>query len=487
MGDGSAVNTTRTDVALRLTSEVLVRLCGFASLPLLARALGSDGYGVVGGSGAIVSGFAAVATLGLSYHVGRIVGRGETATARTLLRRLIILAGTSGLFWAMVAVVMAPWLNARFLGHPAGALAIACASGSLVAMALDGVLLEWLRQRERFRSLSLLQGSMALAQLASLVAAVIGGAGPAAILAITSGLQLLRIALMALLIRHSSRAVDLMASPLELTLADCLRDGASLTLGSLGAWGLGQGGRLMLGDATAIGGYAVAAALASLASIVGNAASMPLTAALVRAAATNRPRAAAVAVKRFSSTFHLLTLPGIAITACLAEDGIRYLTGFHGLGLISAVLLIAGWIEMSALPLVYTLWARGWASRSRNAQIAAATGSLVGSAILARPLGPLGVAVAVLCGQAAMLLLVGWGLRHAHFPWQSMVPRRAGALLLSATLASMTAIALRGDSWPSLFAAGSAAMAVAALPLVISGAGGTIWGRRRPGHQSDYQ
>jgi O-antigen/teichoic acid export membrane protein len=461
------MSSYRVDLVARMASEVVVRLCGFATLPLLARSLGSDGYGVVVGSGTIVSGFAAIAALGLSYHVGRIVSRGETDAARRLLRQVLLLAGASGLAWALIVVLASSWLNARFLDRADGGLAIACASGSLIAWALDGVLLEWLRQRERFRSLSALQAGIALAQLAALLIVVPRGAGPVTVLLLSSAMQLLRIAVMVLLIRHSPRAVPAPSSPLGLTLGSCVRDGLTLTVGALGAWGLSQGGRLVLGSATAIGGYSVAAALATVSAIVGSAAGMPLSASLARAVAARNPVGVALAVRRFAGTYQTLALPGVVIASFLAENAIRCLTGFHGLGGIAAVLLWSGWIDMGMLPMIYALWAHGWASRSRNAQFAAAAGAVLGTLVLVRLIGPIGVAWSTFCGELALLAMLAWGLRHARFPWRALIPRDLWPILLAAALAGAAASWLRGETWLSLITAATAACVAGAAPLAI--------------------
>ena len=450
--------------SFRLGSEVIVRLCGLVTLPLLTRTLGSDGYGVVIGTASLAGLGGAIGSLGLSYHVGRIVGRGESPESRRLLRQLLILAGTTGLCLAGAMAFAAPLLNGLLFGHADGRTAIMLLGGSLIAICVDGILLEWLRLRDRFRSLSLIQAVTAVLQVGMIVVLARAGWGPAAVVAGVSLLQLLRVSLMAALIHYTPRARAAGDTAFDLDLATCLRDGATLTLGTLGTWGLSQGGRLILGSATAIGGYGVAAALASAPGIAGSAGGLPLYPSLVRAVAAQRPRAAATAIRRFSTSYQLLTLPVLAIAAVLSEHAIQLLagSGFVGLGPVCILLMLAGWIEMSALPLTYLLAARGWASRTRNAQIAAAALNLVTAVVAVPVMGAIGVAVALLAGQVAMVALLVWGLRHASFPWRALVPRKWSGILLAALIGAGIAGAIPSAHWLGLLAAGAAAVAAAA-------------------------
>ena len=457
------------DVSLRLGTETAIRLCGLITMPLLARTMGADGYGLIIGVGSVVGFFATWGSLGLSYHIGRIVGRGETLSSRRLLRSLLLIAIGSGLACAAVMTLAAPLLNDWFLRHSDGRMAIMLASGCLIAACLDGILLEWLRLRERYRSLSLIQAGAALVQVAVLAGVVWAGHGPVTALGCMSVVQLGRVAMMALLVRSTARAVDTPHGGAPPDLRTCVRDGLTIALGGLGSWGLSQGGRLALAHAPAIGNYGAAAALASAPGIVGSACGLPLYPALVRAVAANDTVAAAAAVRHYASIYQTLALPAVAISMVLCGNAIHLLAGreFAGLGPVCAVLLVASWLEMTLLPLSYALAAHGWASRTRNAQLAAAVVSLATAIICAPFFGALGVSAAGLAGQLAMLGLLAWGLRHAGFTWCSLIPQRLLRIVASTGTAALVALSVPSATWLGLVMSGSAALCAATVILMF--------------------
>ena len=447
------------DIGVRLAAEGVVRLCGLATLPVLTRTLGRDGYGVVVGTGSICGVFTILAVCGLSYHVGRIVGRGESPQARRLLRRLLLIATLTGGVWAAVTAAAAPWLDATFLKQPDARAAFLWCAGMVLFTAWEAIFMEWVRQRGRYRTLSILLAAMAVVQLAAVLVVATHGGGPAEVVACAVACQAIRIALLALLIRLSARATDTISGPsadADLpTLRRCVTDGAVVMAGSLGTWGLAQAGRLFLGNANGMGGMGVAAALASMPVLAGAACGQSLFPDLVRAVGRRRRRDMIVAVRRFAGSFWILTIPAMAIALPLAGEAAALLGGrdFNALGPTCVLMLAAAWMEMAVLPMTYSVSAHGWATRSRNAALAGAVVNLGAAVVLVPRLGTAGVALAALSGQLAFAGLLAWGLRQAGFPWAALLPKRAREIIAVGLAGTAIAAAIPHRSWPGMVVA----------------------------------
>ncbi len=464
--------TPLKDIVVRFGSEGVIRLCGLISFPLLAHALGADGYGVVIGTGAIIGLAMAFGGLGLSFHVARMMQTGDGPANARLLRTLLAINLLGGLILAGMDLACAPWLARAFIPHPAGTMALMVSAGCMVCGTTDGVLLEWLRARHRFVAISLLQAGQALVQLAAILAVLACHGGVVAVVAVPACIQCAKFAVIWWLLRQAGE----FATPGLLPRAQI----GALVLGSmpvlsatLGTWLLSQGVRLAIGnrlDTAALGTFAAAALLATGIGMIGSACWLPLYPRVARAVAHGQPLLVARVCRGFGRFFHLAAIPALGLGSVLGGVAVRCLAGhaFHDVDLPCALLLAASYVEMGALPWSYIVAAHGDAVRSRNGVLVGGATNLILAVALAPVAGLVGVAGAVLAGQLAVAAM-NWRsariLGHrpgACLPWPSI------ALASVAAMAAMAAaFACRREGWTGLVLASAAGAGVYLAVLAL--------------------
>ena len=460
------------DITVRFGSEGVVRLCGLVSFPLLARALGADGYGVVLGVGAIAGLAMAGGGLGLSFHVGRLLQHLDPAGSARLLRSLLLATGAAGLLLAAMVAVAAPWLAQTFIPHPVAAAALLAAAGSIICGASDGVVVEWLRTRHRFATISGLQAGQAVLQLAAILAVVALHGGAATVVAAVAATQVLKLALAYGLLRRAGE----LATPGLLPRGELLHlisaSGPVLTA-TLGGWALTQGVRLVVGnrlDAVALGGFGAAALLSSGIGMIGSACWLPLYPRLARSVAHDHSAMTARICRGFGRFYHLAAIPALALGAVLGGVAIRCLAGraFPEVDLACALLLASAYVEMASLPWAYLLSAHGDAVHARNACLTGGAANLALAMVLAPVAGLAGAAGAVLAGQLATAALNARGARRlGHRPLACLPWPVLGTAVLATLPAVVVAVLLRRDGWAGLALAAGASTATYAAGLAL--------------------
>ncbi len=462
------------DILVRFGAEGVVRVCGLVSFPILARSLGADGYGAIIGTGAVAGLAMSAGGLGLSFHVARLMQGADTVGSARLLRSLLLITCASGALLAAVVAAASPWLAAAFVPHPAAAAALCAAAGSIVCGAMDGVLVEWLRARHRFTTISALQAGQALLQLAAILAVIASGGGVVAVVASVAGTQLLKTGITWWLLLRAGE----LAARGRLEPSACLHLVASaspILTATIAGWALAQGARLVVGnrlDASALGAFGAAALVASAIGTVGSACWLPLYPRIARAVAHGHPRIAAQSTRSFGRIFHAAAILVLALGAILGGAAIHLLAGvpFAGVHAACAMLLAGAYVEMAAMPWSYVTSAHGAAARSRNATLAGCAANLVAALALTSHMGIAGAGLAVLVGQIVVATVnirsaIALGHAPAHgVPWWTV-----SAAVLASLPACAIAARIPHESWSGLVLAGAGATAayVAGFALLV--------------------
>src|SRR3972149_538687 len=97
-------------------------LATFAAQVIMTRRLGDEGFGVV----TLATQFAFIAAAATRFGmdvanvrlVAILVGRGQAAHARGLVRRSVAIAAAVSLPFGVLALVLSPWLADAFSGRP---------------------------------------------------------------------------------------------------------------------------------------------------------------------------------------------------------------------------------------------------------------------------------------------------------------------------------------------------------------------------------
>jgi len=458
------------DILVRFGAEGVVRLCGLVSFPILARSLGADGYGAVIGTGAVAGLAMSAGGLGLSFHVVRLMQVNDAVANARLLRSLLFITCASGVLLATIVASASSWLAAAFIPHPAAAAALCAAGGSIVCGAMDGVLVEWLRARHRFLTISSLQASQAALQLGAILAVIACGGGVAAVVAAVAATQLLKTGLAWWLLRRAGE----LAAPGRVEPSACLQLIASaspILTATIAGWVLVQSTRLVVGnrlDADALGAFGAAALVASGIGMLGSACWLQLYPPLGRAVAHGRPSTAAATCRGFGRVFHTAALPTLAIGAVLGGTALRRLAGqsFPETDLACTLLLAAAYVDMACLPWAYLASAHADAARTRNAVLLGGAANVVIALVLVPLSGLAGAATAVLVGQLTVAAVYARTAQiHGHAPLSCLPWRDIAAAAPAAVAAAAVALWLRRDDWNGLLLAGGSACATYAVAL----------------------
>ena len=150
----------RVFIAARFLAEVSNRLANLIAFPLLAHALGAEGYGVNAQISVINGVLIPIAALGLGFSVVRTISghRDPVRAGQTFFSTIFLVMATACGLAGMIAF-LAPALNNLFFKVTWATPVIRWGSLLIIATALESILNDYFRARLRILFYSLLQSA----------------------------------------------------------------------------------------------------------------------------------------------------------------------------------------------------------------------------------------------------------------------------------------------------------------------------------------
>lgn len=325
------MNTGRA-VILKGVADVLARLAGLITFPILARYADVDGYGAFTQMNTIVGFLIPFASLGLGSAMVRffVAPDWTEGVRRGAIRTGAIVLG-AGLLISGVIAASAPLLNELFLRWPGGDELFRWGSLLIAIGAFEFWLLDLMRARTWWTSFSVFQ----IAQTALGVAAVV--------VLLPQGYSLVDLVIATVILRGLGTTVTALivvvrapAGPPGTGTAEVpgvgrmLRFGFPLTVAGLGLWMVNLSDRLVIGyflDPDALGLYGATYTMASLLLVVTAALFLPAYPRLMQAVAdADSPRLASE-VRLFHRFVALAAVPGAVFLAIVIHPALLVLGG----------------------------------------------------------------------------------------------------------------------------------------------------------------
>jgi O-antigen/teichoic acid export membrane protein len=364
--------STGRGVILKGISDLAAKGGGLFTLPIIARYAGIDGYGAYNQVNTIVAFTIPFAMLGLGGSMVRFFSIQEwTKEARNQLTRVTLLVILSAGVLSLLMTETASTLNRLFLNSEQGPKLFRWGAPLILVGAIELLLLEFLRSRQRIVLFSLLQ----LIETCMIVGATF------ALLPLGYGLvELLQATLVIKLGTTGAVFVGFWAwdQPVpdqkrqnELSLWRMIRFGIPVAIAGLGLWMMNLGDRLVIGHfltPEALGRYGAIYALSSLLIGVNSPLNLPLYPRLVRAIAARNSEDVEREVRTFHRYATLLLVPSAIFLITIMGPLLLLMGGkaFHVDVLLVAMIVVAVFLDQWNAVAQYTLLCADRVTFTRN-------------------------------------------------------------------------------------------------------------------------
>jgi O-antigen/teichoic acid export membrane protein len=165
-------------IGVRFLAEVIGRAGGFVTFPLLARSIGSEGYGVQAQLGTINGVLIPIAALGLGFTVVRVVsGRQPVKFVSTRFLSSLIMVTVVSTALAVSVVLLAQWLNDLFIKVSWATPVVRWSSLMIILTSWELTINDYYRARLRIVAYSLMQIFQTMANVGGLVVVLLSGGG----------------------------------------------------------------------------------------------------------------------------------------------------------------------------------------------------------------------------------------------------------------------------------------------------------------------
>lgn len=456
-------STSRSGAAERLGGDVLLvgatsvgsAAVGFALVPVLARVLGLEAYGVFVQFQTTVDLVATFALLGLPYAMLRYLpGRPREEGAAALSAATLAALGVS-LAGALLLLLLSPRLADWFFGGAREPVWVAAAM--LPLQVVDALFLNHFRVRQRLGLFALGSASLAVGRLAAVGIALLLDAGLLGVLAAVLLFQ----ALHALAMFIGASLIEGLAAPRAGVLGGYLRFGVPTLPGVLSTWVVSMSDRYVLGlflGPAAVGAYHPAVLLGSLLQLLVVPFDIVLTGAIARKHNEGDADGTRRLLDEAAQGYAWLAVPALVGLSLLAQPVLAILVGAEAAATASRVVpwaaaswLCYGLLVLSASPLFFLHERTRWGAAVWGGSAAL---NLALNLLLVPRLGLVGAAVGTFASYLAALA-VAWilaaRLGPVALPWRPLlraglasVPMALVVLLLSPETLPGAALAALG-------------------------------------------
>jgi len=456
------------DTAFVFGAQVLTKLRGLLTMPLLIRGLGTDAFGTWSQTLAFTFLVTAIVGLNLHHSLIRFIAADRLAAGKAYGTTLFVSLATSSLACILLGLGASPAMADVLVGsHDQRILRLGLAI--VVSSTVRNLNLNLYRATDRIKLRSVVDFAGSMVELAAIVVLVLLGFG---IVEVLLALAIIGGAIALVTTLHGNRIAPLRRVDREL-LRDALRYSAPLIPAAIAMWVLDRSDRFVISsvlDQTHVGIYSAHYTLGSLIVFVQGPIQMALTPKVMQLWEADRATAAKYVQHSFR-IYAMFALLFIAVAPLLAPPLFRIIANEQvAAGCSASVLLIALGTSFWGFAVIETcgLYA---ARRTRTVglltAICAGLNFLVCSLLVPR-LGTVGAAAATAVAYGFTWLAYLWAARSL---WR--VPRslpQLGRAALATVPAAGLAWLVNARSFPGIVLTAIGATLVYVVLLVLTGA-----------------
>lgn len=394
------INKNSLFIAFRFLAEFLSRASTLITFPLMARYLGTEGYGVNSQVNSIVTFLVPIATLGLGFGVVRLIA-GKQSSRDVSLRFYSTLVTVSLVSATMSLIVffLAPLLNSLFIKVDWAAEIIRWSAPLIFLSAIEMSIKDYFRARLRIIAYSVFQILQTIAYVGGVSYILINGGGLLQVIWLWLVIKVLfNIATYIYFIVVGEVEVIPSFMP-RAELVSLLRFGFPIVIAGLGTWMTNVGDRWIIGYFMTIDDVAVYNAAYTLAGIIAALGSPfwnPLYPLMSTYFNDNNFASLFQATRKYTNGFSIITIPSVAGLIVLANP-LLILFGSPDFSIqpITFGLIILGlFVDQISASLQYLVYIHNEPHFMRNAILAGGISNIILNLIMIPLFGILGAAAA---------------------------------------------------------------------------------------------
>jgi O-antigen/teichoic acid export membrane protein len=310
-------------IAFRFLAEFSARASTIITFPLMARYLGTEGYGVNSQTNALVTFLVPIATLGLGFGVVRLIS--GTQSVKSVTSRLfstITVVSLTSAFLSLIIILLAPVINQLFIKVDWAPSIIRWSAPLILLSAVELTIKDYYRARLRIISYSVFQILQTIVYVGGVAFILTGGGGLLQVIWLWLGIKLIfNLATFIYFLTVGEIEVRFWFMPKD-ELIGLLRFGFPTIVAGLGMWVTNLGDRWVIGYFLTIRDVAVYNAAYTLAGVITALASPfwnPLYPLMSSYFNDNNLPALFRATRKYTNGFTLVTLPAVAGLTILAN------------------------------------------------------------------------------------------------------------------------------------------------------------------------
>lgn len=302
-------------IVFRFLAEIAARVGSFITFPLMAKYLGTEGYGVQTQINAITGILIPIATIGLGFSVVRVVaGKNDISyiSARFFSTFLTVMGFSSIL--TLLVIIAAPWLNNLFVKVEWATPVIRWAALLVVFTSLELMLNDYYRARLRILAYSVFQVFHTIATVCGIVLVFRLGGN---LLEIVQ-LFLVVKAVLILVMTGYLKAVGEIQFRTQLMprteLMEMIRFGVPIVVMGISMWVMSLGDRIVIGyymDVDTVGIYGASYKLAGILAALASPFWGPLYPIMATHKNNNNHTALAAASRKYTNAYLLIGIPAL--------------------------------------------------------------------------------------------------------------------------------------------------------------------------------
>jgi O-antigen/teichoic acid export membrane protein len=314
-------------VGFRFLAQIVARFGNFLLFPLMARYLGTVGYGVQTQLNAINGVLLPIATLGLGFSVVRMIaGKNDPdfVTARFMSTMLLTVGVASAL--GLTIIISAPFLNSLFIKVDWATPVLRLSAVMLVITSVQNMLRDYYRARLRIISYSAFEIVEAVITVVALTLVFnLGGL----LWEITLAWIAIKATIVLVMIIYfiHIKEIRLQTRLMPRTeLLEMIRFGIPVVTMGVSAWVIGLGDRAMIGyflNSSAVGLYGSAYTLAGLLGSIGVAFWGPMFPLMAKHKNANDISRLTAVCRRYTSAYALIAIPALFGITILSSAVLR--------------------------------------------------------------------------------------------------------------------------------------------------------------------
>ena len=319
----------RLFITVRFLAEFASRAGSFVTFPLLARSIGSEGYGVQAQLGTINGILIPIAALGLGFTVVQVIsGRQTVDFVSTRFLSSLFMVTVVSIVLAFAVALSAQWLNDLFIKVVWATPVVRWSSLMIILTTWELTINDYYRARLRIVAYSLIQIFQTIANVGGLLVVILSGGGLLQVIWMWLIVKLLfvLIAFGYFVIAGEIRLnVPLMSFQ---EIVELLRFGWPIVVMGISACVMSIGDRAVIGyylTSKQVGVYNAAYSLAGIFAAMGAPFWGPLYPLMATHKNNNDLSALASSCRRYTNGYCVLSIPSLIILTVLASPLLQFL------------------------------------------------------------------------------------------------------------------------------------------------------------------